>query len=377
MFRLIYRQLVYEPFRTLITVAAIASALAVILLLEGFQTGLLVQLKNVALNRSADLIVAQKGVTNFVASRSVLPQLSRQRVESVNGVVEAYPITMVPVIYQKAGFRKSPVFFVVYDVAGGPSALIEGHAPQAPREIVIDESLAVLYALQVGDPFVVAEFEFRVAGIARNASALFTAFAFINYDDMIDFYFDSDLVGDISNLPLLSYLLVALQPGVDRNAVATAIEMVEPEGDVFTPETLSQNDIAIGRTLFGPVMGVLISAGYVIALLMMGMITFASAHARRRDYGVLKAFGFSNDNLARAMVAESLAMMILALPAAVFLALAGAWIIETQVPLYFVPIVNGEQLARTFVGALVAGLVGAYLPYRLIAKLDPSIVFRA
>lgn len=377
MFKPIYRQLVYEPFRTLITAAAIASALAVILLLEGFQSGLLIQLKKVALNRGADLIVAQKGVTNFVASRSVLPQLSRQRVEAVDGVVEAYPITMVPVIYQKPGFRKSPVFFVVYDVAGGPSTLKEGHAPQAPREIVIDESLAVIFDLHVGDSFTVADYDFRVAGIAWQASALFTAFAFINYDDMIDFYFDSDLVGDISNLPLLSYLLVELESNADRNAVAAAIDLAEPEGDVFTPDTLSRNDMALGKTLFGPVLGVLIGAGYVIALLMVGMITFATAHARRRDYGVLKAVGFSNGNLARAMVAESLTMMILALPVAVLVALAGAWVIETQVPLYFVPIVQAEQLARTLVGALGVGLVGTYLPYRLIARLDPSIVFRA
>lgn len=83
MIKLIYRQLIYEPFHTLLTGTAIASALAVILLLEGFQTGLLVQLKNVALNRGADLIVAQTGVSNFVASRSLLPQLSRQRIESI------------------------------------------------------------------------------------------------------------------------------------------------------------------------------------------------------------------------------------------------------------------------------------------------------
>jgi len=143
MLKLIYRQLVYEPFRTLLTCGAIASALAVILLLEGFQAGLLVQLKNVALNRGADLIVAQAGVANFVASRSLLPQLSRERIESIEGVIEAHPITMVPVIYEKPGYRKSPIFFVVYDTGGGPSKLKAGHEAKELREIVIDESLTV------------------------------------------------------------------------------------------------------------------------------------------------------------------------------------------------------------------------------------------
>ena len=94
----IISQITYNSLRTLFTCCAVASALALILLLEGFQSGLLMQLKNVALNRGADLIVAQSGVSNFVASRSLLPQLSRERIEAVDGVVEAHPITMVPVM---------------------------------------------------------------------------------------------------------------------------------------------------------------------------------------------------------------------------------------------------------------------------------------
>ena len=377
MFKLIYRQLAYEPFRTLLTGAAIASALAVILLLEGFQSGLLIQLKNVALNRGADLIVTQAGVSNFTASRSLLPQVSRQQIEAVDGVVEAYPITMVPIIYEQQGYRKSPVFFVVYDVVGGPSKLKAGRAPEKPREIVIDESLAVLYDLNVGDPFVVADFEFRISGIAERASALFTAFAFIKYDDMIDFFFDSDLVGDISNLPLLSFLLLELQPGADRDAVATAIATAQSDGDVFTPEQLAGNDIELGRTLFGPIMGVLIGAGYLIALLVVGMIMFAAVHARLRNFGVMKALGFPNRSLVKGMVLESLVMVLLAFPLALLLAQGGAWFIETSVPLYLVPVMETVPLLRTFFAALLLAVIGAYLPYRLIAKLDPAIVFRS
>jgi len=376
MLTLIYRQLIYEPFRTLLTCGAIASALAVILLLEGFQSGLLMQLKNVALNRGADLIVAQSGVSNFVASRSLLPQLSRERIEAVEGVVEAHPITMVPVIYEKQGYRKTPIFFVVYDTRGGPSKLKAGRAAKEPREIVIDESLAVLYDLDVGDPFIVADFEFRIAGIAEQASALFTAFAFINYDDMIDFFFDSDLVGDISNLPLLSFLLIELQPGADSDAVTAAIEKAEPDGDVFTPGQLALNDVDLGRTLFGPVMGVLIGAGYLIALLVVGMIMFAAVHARLRNFGVMKALGFPDHTLVKQLVFESLVMILLAYPLALLLAFVGAWVIETRVPLYLVPVTETAVLLRTFFAALVLGVIGAYLPYRLIAKLDSAVVFR-
>ncbi|MFV2054812.1 MAG: ABC transporter permease [Thiohalomonadales bacterium] len=377
MIHLIIRQLIFEPYRTVLTSIAIASALAVILLLEGFQTGLLVQLKNVSLNRAADLIVTQKGVSNFVASRSLLPQISRENIESIEGVVVAHPFTMVPIIYEKSGYRKTPVFFMVYDTGGGPTEIKQGNTVKNPRDIVIDESLAVLYDLNVGDAFIVANFAFRISGIAAQASALFTAFAFINYDDMIDFFFDSDLVGDISNFPLLSYLLVELQPGVDKNEVAKAIRKAENDADVFTPEQISRNDVTLGETLFGPVMGVLIGAGYIIALLVVGMIMFAAVHGRLRNYGVLKALGFSNRFLIREMVLESSLMVLLAFPMALLIALFGAWFVETRAPLYLVPVMETVPLLRTFIVALLIAVLAAYLPYRFVAKLDPAIVFRA
>lgn len=376
MFKSIIRQITHDSLRTLLTCISIASALALILLLEGFQSGLLIQLRNVALNRGADLIVAQSGVSNFVASRSLLPQLSRERIEAVDGVIEAHPITMVPVIFDKPGYRKSPIFFVVYDTLGGPSKLREGRISTSEREITIDESLAVLYDLKIGDPFIVADFEFRISGIAQQASALFTAFAFITYDDMIDFFFDSDLVGDISNLPLLSYLLVELQAGVDRSAVREAIESAEPEADVFEPGELALNDEALGRTLFGPVIGVLIGAGYLIALLVVGMIAFASVHARLRNFGVKKALGFANRTLALEMVLETIIIVLLSFPLALLLAGLAGLIIEFLVPLYQVPVLELATLLRTLFAALVLAVIGAYLPYRLIARLDPAQVFR-
>lgn len=376
LFKSIIRQITHDSLRTLLTCISIASALALILLLEGFQSGLLIQLRNVALNRGADLIVAQSGVSNFVASRSMLPQLSRERIEAVDGVIEAHPITMVPVIFDKPGYRKSPIFFVVYDTLGGPSKLREGRISTSEREITIDESLAVLYDLKIGDPFIVADFEFRISGIAQQASALFTAFAFITYDDMIDFFFDSDLVGDISNLPLLSYLLVELQAGVDRSAVREAIESAEPEADVFEPGELALNDEALGRTLFGPVIGVLIGAGYLIALLVVGMIAFASVHARLRNFGVKKALGFANRTLALEMVLETIIIVLLSFPLALLLAGLAGLIIEFLVPLYQVPVLELATLLRTLFAALVLAVIGAYLPYRLIARLDPAQVFR-
>jgi len=134
-------------------------------------------------------------VENFLASRSKLPQKSRGQVEDVPGVAAATPLAMVPIIYESGG-RRSPILLVVHQELGGASEIVRGRGLEAPRDIVIDASLASLHDLAPGDPFVVGNFAFRVAGIARYEAAMFTALAFATYDDLLDFYFSSGVSGD-------------------------------------------------------------------------------------------------------------------------------------------------------------------------------------
>lgn len=374
MLNFVRRQLGFHIGRTLFVCVSIGSALTVILLLEGFQQGLLAQLRQTVLNRGGDLIVAQAGVTNFIAGRSTLPQLSRERIEAVEGVRAAHPLTLVPVIYERHS-RKTPVIFVVYDTAGGPSQINEGRPIHAPREIIIGRALAVMHNLTIGDPFTVGGYEFNISGLVDAAAVMFTPLVFITYDDLLDWYFNADIVGDISNLPLLSFLLVDVDPAADIPRLRTAIEAVEPNGDVFTPTQLAENDVTLGRTLFGPVMNALISVGYVICFLVIGIIAYSVSQAQLRSFGVLKALGFTNGTLTSAMLLQIGILTVLAFPVSLLLAKMIAISVEHMAPLYEVPIFGPLLLARTAaVAVLLAGL-GALLPVRLIARVDPTAVF--
>lgn len=86
MFALIYRQLSLEPVRTATTVIVIAAIIAEILILEGFLAGLYSQLRDAVLNRGGNLIVTQAGISNFIAARSILPQMARLEVEGESAV---------------------------------------------------------------------------------------------------------------------------------------------------------------------------------------------------------------------------------------------------------------------------------------------------
>ena len=374
--RLIYRQLRLDPVRTALTSLALSAVVAVILVLEGFNEGLIAQLGRAVTDRGADLIVTQSGVSNLTATRSVLPQFARRDVEAVSGVVAAHPLTGLPVIYAE-GEQRTPIMLMVYDTAGGPSELISGRLPAAPREMVVDRSLAKKYDLSVGDPLIVSEFEFSISGIADGAAAFFTPFGFARYDDLIDFYFESDVAADISTFPLLSFLLVELSPDADRDAVAAAIEARVPAGDVFLPETLAAEDEALGRVLFGPILKLLIAVGYIIGVLVTGILMFAAVNSRRQSLGVLKALGFTQGFLSCAVLLEALVLAVTAIPLGVALAILIGVVIESLMPLYLILAIEPVPLARTAVATLVFAALGALTPVRLIRRLDPAVAFRS
>jgi len=375
MFQLALRQLALDRLRTVFVALAVGAAIAVILVLRGFEQGMYSQLSAMVLNRGAQLFVAQAGVTNFVAVRSSLPQLTRARVEAVPGVAVAHPLTGLPVIYGPSGNRV-PIYVLVYDTLGGPAHIVAGGPIQNNRDVIIDVGLSRRYNLRPGDPLVVSDFEFRIAGITTENSALFMPFLFVSYDGMIDFYLESDVAPDISTFPLLSFLLLELAPGADPLATARAIEAQVPEADVLTPEQLARNDVMLGHELLGPIMGALIALGYIIGILVVGLIVYADIHSRRRNFGVMKALGFRLAHMVTTVSAQTLLLLAIAVPIGLGLALAIAESIEWVVPVYRVYVMEPTGLAATAAGVMVMALAGALLPLRLVTRTDPTVAFQ-
>lgn len=376
MLALLYRQCRLEIGRVILTVLAIAAIFAEILILEGFLAGMYVQLRNAVLNRGGDVVVTQVGISNFIAARSILPQLTRMRVDALDGVREVHPLTGLSVIYDRDG-RKTPIILLVYDTGGGPRQIIAGQRIADDREIVIDQSVAKRYGFAPGDTITISDFDFRIAGISQNSAAFFTPFAFTTYDTLIDFYLESDVADDIAAFPLLSFLLVDVEPNVDPATVAARIDENVPAADAFLPAVLARRDENLGRELMGPILGLLLTVSYGIGALVIGMFMFAAVRGRLRSFGVLRALGFTPGMLGRAVVIEAGVLTILALPLGIALSQALATLIHVLAPIYLILPLELPGLVRTAVIGLALAGLGALAPVRLIARMDPASVFRS
>ena len=375
MWRLALQQILHDRVRSGLTTLAICAAIAVTLILHGFEQGLYVQSKKVVMDRGGQLFLAQAGVANFLAVRSSIPQLTRAAVEEVEGVDEAHPITGFWVIYGPEG-NKFPLLLVVYDQLGGPPNIIEGQPIRAGRDVVIDIGLAKRFGLKPGDPLVISEFEFRVSGISSGSSALFSTFAYVSYDGLIDLLIESEIAPDISTFPMVSFLLTQLDKGADLMTVGNRIEAQVPEVDVFAPQQLAAKDVQLGEELFGPIMGVLISLSYIIGMLVIGLIIYSDVSARRRSFGILKALGFRLSHIARGVLMQTLLLVIVAYPLGVGFAYLVASAIEWNMPVYLVHVLDGPGLIKTLLGSFIMGLLGSLLPLRMIARTDPMLAFQ-
>jgi len=67
MWRLALQQILHDRVRSGLTMLAICAAIAVTLILHGFEQGLYVQSKKVVMDRGGQLFLAQAGVANFLA----------------------------------------------------------------------------------------------------------------------------------------------------------------------------------------------------------------------------------------------------------------------------------------------------------------------
>jgi putative ABC transport system permease protein len=273
------------------------------------------------------------------------------------------------------GGRRTPIQLVAYDSAGAPR-IGAGRAIAGAREIVLDTSLARLHGLRVGDGVEILDRPLRVVGLSTGTDINFSPLAFVTYDELIDLYLEARVPGAMGGAPLLSFLLVELRPGADPASVRRALESGVEGVDVFTPAELSREDVNLGRRLFGPVVNLLVVVAWLAVILAVGLTMYAAVLDRRRDFGVMKALGVPTRALAATVVVETLLVVALGFPIALLIAKAAGAGIEGM-SLYRVVPWAAPVVVRGAIAALLAALIGALIPVRRLAALEPDMVFRS
>jgi putative ABC transport system permease protein len=367
MIYLAFRNLIQQKMRLALSIGGVALAIMLIILLNGFLSGIYLQVTAYLDNTPADWVVAQDGVTNLLSATSILPPNPEAQARGVPGIASVTPIISQFVILD-INDEKVVAYMVGYepDIGGGPWELGEGRAPKAEDEIVLDRVMAQRHGFSLGDSIELLDEEFKVVGMSEGTNSWMASFIFI----------DKRAAEDLLLMPdTSSFLLLTIKPGSEPGAVKARLDRRLGDMEIVSAESMKQNDLDLLVEIFAVPLRLMVAISFAVGTAILGMIIYTATVERQREYGVLKAVGARNRHLYLLVIQQGLATALLGVLIGIGLAqLAASWIMEIT-PKFLIVFETNEILKASLVGLLM-GLGAAILPAQQVAQLDPARVFR-
>ncbi len=322
----------------------------------------------------ADLWVASDGATDFIQAGSVLPDSVGTLLGLLPEVDTVSPLIVRPTELAKEGADRDDGFdiqIVGYDPAiglGGPLAVVEGKSPPGPGEIVIDKVLSDRYDVDIGDRLVRGSSSLTVVGKSSGGDFVFTQVAFVTLETAVDFL---DLEPDTQR----TFFLLTLEDPAQTKVVAKRLEANAPgvifiTGAEFADET---RDRILGNIL--PMLVVVLTVAFIVGLSVAGLTIYTATVEKSREYGILKAEGFTNGFLYQVVLTQSLVTSALGFLLGASATVLAAPFAQDLVP-QFVVFVRWQDILGITAATLIMALIAAFIPVRRLAQIDPVMVFK-
>ena len=160
------RNLFAERRRAVLGVAGVATALLLVLAINGLFAGAMRQISRVIDDSPTDVFVAQAGVRNMHMVYSAIPAATVDRIRVMEGVEWADPLLYDLDALIGAGGKRQLSYVFGYERGrrGGPKELIGGTEP-GPGEIVLDRAAADRIDARIGETVEVFGARWRVSGL--------------------------------------------------------------------------------------------------------------------------------------------------------------------------------------------------------------------
>ncbi len=140
---LVVSNLRQRPLRSAISILGVALGVALVMLFTGLAHGMSDDLQKRSSNVKAEIIFTRPGSIQLTSSSANLSTKYVERLQQIEGVESATPV--IRYFYPSGSFGVDQVEGIEWDGFSKMNNihLIQGHAPNAPDEIVIDETKAV------------------------------------------------------------------------------------------------------------------------------------------------------------------------------------------------------------------------------------------
>jgi len=359
------RNLLTDPVRFLLSVLSVAVSIALILLLAGYRSGVYAQTSAYLDNTPGSVVVAERGIRDFLGTNSALPPGAAETVRRAPGVERVIPVVSQFVIFELHG-RKDGFLLIGYDpaVGGGPWKLVAGREPTSDGELVIDRTTALQQDVAIGDPITLLDRQATVVGLSDETTFWAGSIAFARIGTL-------QALLRTSNLE--SFLLVS--PTTGTSAEALRDRLAVPGMEALLKSDVIANDRKLMARVYDAPIGLMVAIAFIVGVLVVGLVIYTATIERRREYGALKAIGARNAVLYGTVTIQALIAGVVGSAIGVGLALGASAGLMAFRPQFWVEIVPAHAVV-VLVSSLLMAVLAALIPARAVARLEPAEVFR-
>ncbi len=358
------RYVLQDRVRLAISVAGVALAVALILLLNGFLSGMYRQIAAYLDHAPGTVVVAQDGIRNLLGATSLLPPAAVE--DAHREAATIVPILSQFIILDLHG-KKQPIYLIGYDSrhGGGPWRISQGREPESDDEVIVDRVLADRHDLARGDEIAMLDRRFTIVGLSDGTTSWMTSFIFVR----------KTAAESLLRVPgATSFLLVTPAGDLPAEALRDRLDRLPGADAVLKREMIASDARLFGRVFSAPIK-LMVGIAFLVGTLVVGLVIYTATIERQREYGVLKAIGARNRLLYRTVAAQALIVASLGAILGVGLAYAGAALIMTLRPQFLV-IMESSTIVWALLAGLGMALLAALLPARTVALLAPAEVLR-
>ncbi len=348
-----------RPLRSLVSVAGVALGVALVMLFTGLARGMSNDLQRRSSNVRAEITFTRQGGTAMILSSAA--NVSTQyaaKLKAIDGVADAVPV-LLDVTTGKGGFgfeRLEGLDWASF-AAMNDINLVQGRAPQATDEVVIDETRVRNDHIGVGS--IVPLFgnqPYRVTGIYAPESGSRVKMTLAALQDAI-------------GAPgKCTYILVKCRNPAEQLEVARRINEALPGNKIqLTRDVTTSVEKSI--PFLGVFLRTLVALSAIVSTLVIMLAMYTTITERTREIGILKAMGASRGYIIGVIEKEAIVISLIGLVAGFIVALVAGYLIHRVYGLFFE---YGWAWAVTAAAiGLLGGAVGALYPAMRAANLDP------
>lgn len=368
----VFKSLMRRPFRTFLTLTALATAIGSVMALVGVADGFANSFRGVYESHSVDVVVSREGSADRLSSS--IPDEFTGAIANVEGVARAAGVLLETLSIEDQqiygipamGLRLDGWLFAEYGLRP-PNQDLSGDVPES---IYLGKNLADRMESKVGDVVLIFDESFRVGGTFESGSIWENGSMILSLPAL------QRLTGREGQL---TYINVLLDESVQRDqvdAVKERLEAVDPKILALPTDEFVETD---RRMQMASSMAWMTSA---IALLVGAIGTLntmmTSVLERTGEIGVLRAIGWPTRRVALIVLLESVILALFAtllggIGAAVLLWALSAT--DTTAGMLQPSLAPSVWLRGAIIG-LGIGVVGALLPAYRATRLHPTEALR-